>query len=101
MAKTRDALKIIDQMIGSDAELRQLISEERVNAAVAQMIYEARTSAGLTQKELAERLVTLAAAAGLGTFFWRIQRDKRRAAVTSRAELLEQVQAITRPGAAS
>jgi ribosome-binding protein aMBF1 (putative translation factor) len=58
MAKTKDALKIIDAMVGDDAELRQMIAEESVNAAVAQMIYAARTEAGLTQKELAERVGT-------------------------------------------
>ena len=58
MPKTKDALKIIDQMVGDDAELRQMIAEESVNAAVAQMIYDARTDAGLTQKELADRIGT-------------------------------------------
>ena len=58
MAKTKDALKIIDQMVGDDAELRQMIADESVNAAVAQMIYDARTDAGLTQKELADRVGT-------------------------------------------
>ena len=53
MAKTTDALEILDRMIGDDAEMRHMIAEERVNAQVAQMIYEARTEAGLTQKELA------------------------------------------------
>ncbi len=58
MAKTRDALKIIDRMIGDDADLRQMIAEESVDAAIAQMIYEARTSAGLTQRELADLIGT-------------------------------------------
>jgi ribosome-binding protein aMBF1 (putative translation factor) len=58
MAKTKDALKILDQMIGDDADLRQMIAEETLNAQVARMIYEARTAAGLTQKELAERVGT-------------------------------------------
>ena len=58
MPKTRDALKIIDRMVGDDAELRQMIAEESVNAAVAQMIYDARTDEGLTQKELADRAGT-------------------------------------------
>jgi hypothetical protein len=31
-------------------------------------------------KTLAQRLITLAAMAGLGTYYWRIQRDRRRAA---------------------
>ena len=34
-------------------------------------------------KVLALRLVTLAAMGGLGTFYWRIQRDRRRAALTA------------------
>jgi transcriptional regulator with XRE-family HTH domain len=58
MAKTKDALKIIDHMVGDDAGLRQMIADESVNAAVAQMIYDARTNAGLTQEELAELLGT-------------------------------------------
>ena len=53
MAKTRDALKILNQITGDDAEMRDLIAEESVNAQVAQMIFAARTAAGLTQKELA------------------------------------------------
>jgi ribosome-binding protein aMBF1 (putative translation factor) len=53
MAKTSDALKILDQITGDDAEMREMIAEESVNAQVAQMIFEARTAAGLTQKELA------------------------------------------------
>jgi ribosome-binding protein aMBF1 (putative translation factor) len=58
MANTKDALKIIDQMVGHDAELWQMIAEESVNAAIAQMIYEARTDAGLTQKMLADLVGT-------------------------------------------
>jgi ribosome-binding protein aMBF1 (putative translation factor) len=53
MAKTTDALELLDRMIGDDAEMRHMIAEERVNAQVAQMIYEARTEASLTQKALA------------------------------------------------
>jgi hypothetical protein len=56
MAKTRDALKIIDQMIGDDAALQQMIDEETINLQVARMIYDARVKAGLTQKELASML---------------------------------------------
>jgi transcriptional regulator with XRE-family HTH domain len=58
MANTKDALKIIDQMVGDDAELRQMIAEENVNATVAQMIYEARTDAGFTQEKLADLVGT-------------------------------------------
>jgi predicted transcriptional regulator len=56
MAKTKDALRIIDRMIGKDRELREMIAEETTNVRVARMIYDARTKAGMTQKELA-RLV--------------------------------------------
>src|SRR5262245_40493763 len=58
MIKTKDALKIIDQMIGDDTELRQMIDEETINLQVARMIYDARTKAGLTQKELADLVGT-------------------------------------------
>ena len=55
---TSDALEILDAMIGDDAELRALIEEERVNAQVARGIHDLRTSRGLTQKQLAERVGT-------------------------------------------
>jgi hypothetical protein len=35
------------------------------------------------QKALLQRLVTIAAMGGLGTYYWRIQRDRRRAAMGS------------------
>ncbi len=53
-----DALEILDRMIGDDPELRALIEEERVNADVAMEIYQLRTSRGLTQNELADRVGT-------------------------------------------
>ena len=43
--KTRDALEIIDRMIGDDHELRTLVIQAGVNAHIAQRIYEARTAA--------------------------------------------------------
>ena len=58
MTKTTDALKILDQMIGDDADMQQMIAEETLHAHVARMIYEARTAAGLTQKELAASVGT-------------------------------------------
>jgi ribosome-binding protein aMBF1 (putative translation factor) len=51
--KTSDAVKILDQMAGKDGALRRLSDEARLNALVAQLIYEARTTASLTQKGLA------------------------------------------------
>ena len=54
MPKTKDAVKIIDRMIGRDGELRDMVAEETVNAEVARMIYDARARAGLSQKALAD-----------------------------------------------
>src|SRR5947207_651864 len=34
MTKTKNALKILERMVGDDAELQQMIAEETVNAAV-------------------------------------------------------------------
>ena len=58
MAKTIDAIKIIDQMIGDDAELRELCEQETINAYVAQLIYDARNEAGLSQEDLAAMIST-------------------------------------------
>ena len=56
--KTSDAVAILDRMAGDSAEMRRLTEEARINAAVAQLIYAARTKAGLSQEELAERVGT-------------------------------------------
>ena len=50
----RNAIEILDRLTGDDAELREMIAEETVNNQVARIIYEARTAAGLTQKQLAD-----------------------------------------------
>jgi ribosome-binding protein aMBF1 (putative translation factor) len=56
MAKrtTRNALEIVEQMVGDDRRLRNAIEEETVNSRVAGLLHAARTGAGLTQKRLAE-----------------------------------------------
>jgi ribosome-binding protein aMBF1 (putative translation factor) len=56
MAKTKDALAIIDRMIGDDKPLRDLVREAKTNADIAQMIYDARAGAGLSQQALAEMI---------------------------------------------
>jgi ribosome-binding protein aMBF1 (putative translation factor) len=56
--KTSDALQIIDNMIGGDEELKRLVIEAGVNAHIAQLIYDTRTAAGLTQAELAKLIGT-------------------------------------------
>lgn len=58
MAKTDDVLKIIEHLTRTDPELEEIVREASLNAAVAQLIYEARTRAGLTQQELADRIGT-------------------------------------------
>lgn len=58
MTKTSDGIKIIDNLIGNDAELRELCEQETINAHVAQLVYDARTEAGLSQKELAKMINT-------------------------------------------
>ena len=58
MAKTKDAIKIIDKMTRTDPQLEAMVAVSAINGEVAQLIYEARTKAGLTQKQLAELIGT-------------------------------------------
>ena len=53
MPRTSNARTIINRITGDDPELRAMITEASINAKVAQLIYYARRSAGLTQEELA------------------------------------------------
>ena len=53
MAKTRNALKILERVTGNSATMKAGIAQAKVNLEVAQMIYDARTTAGLSQSELA------------------------------------------------
>ncbi len=55
---TTNAVKIMENMIGDDPELHQMYAEAKVNAHVAQLIYDARTAAGLTQAQLAQLIGT-------------------------------------------
>lgn len=53
------------------------------------------------QKALLERVLTLAATAGLGAYFWRIQRERRREAAAAQSALLHDVETLVRrPGLA-
>jgi ribosome-binding protein aMBF1 (putative translation factor) len=58
MAKTTNGMKIIDSIIGNDQELRELCEQATINAHVAQLIYDARTEARLSQTELARLIGT-------------------------------------------
>jgi hypothetical protein len=44
--KTTDAIAILDRMMGKDPDFRRQAEQARVNAVVAQRIYNARTKAG-------------------------------------------------------
>ena len=57
--KTTNAVNILHRRyIKDDAERKASVQAERVNADVAQLIYDLRKNAGLTQKELAELIDT-------------------------------------------
>jgi ribosome-binding protein aMBF1 (putative translation factor) len=56
--RTSDALEILDRITGDDPGLRRLIAEAGLNREIAQMVYDARTEAGLTQAELAHIIGT-------------------------------------------
>ncbi len=56
MAITKDFAESIRRKLASDPDLAAAVDAERFNANVASVIYEARTQAGLTQKQLAERV---------------------------------------------
>jgi ribosome-binding protein aMBF1 (putative translation factor) len=54
MARTKDALKILERATGTDSAVRRGISNARINLEVAQMIYDTRSKAGLSQRALAD-----------------------------------------------
>lgn len=57
--RTTDALSILHRRyVGDDPARQASIEEERVHAKVARQIYELRKQAGLSQRELAERIGT-------------------------------------------
>ncbi len=58
MKITTDAVEIMENMIGDDPQLHQMYAEARINAHVAQLIYDAHIEAGLTQAQLAELIGT-------------------------------------------
>jgi len=56
---TADAVVILHRRyVGDDPERKVSLAQERIHAKVARQIYELRTAAGLTQRELAERIGT-------------------------------------------
>ena len=58
MTRTSDALKIIKNKIKDDPEMQEMVKEASLNAQVAQIIYDVRKQAGLTQQQLADAIGT-------------------------------------------
>jgi transcriptional regulator with XRE-family HTH domain len=58
MARTRDFADVIRARLAAEPELAAAVAKEAFNAEIARKIYELRTAAGLTQKQLAERVGT-------------------------------------------
>src|ERR1039458_2159934 len=57
--KTSNAVRILHRRyVGDDVQRKASLEQERVNAKVARTIYELREQAGLSQKELADRVDT-------------------------------------------
>lgn len=56
--KTNDALEILGKLSQDDPDLQEMVQVASVNAEVAQLIYAARTQAGLTQQDLADLINT-------------------------------------------
>jgi ribosome-binding protein aMBF1 (putative translation factor) len=57
-SKTRDAVNILDRMIKNDASAQAQAAEAELNARVAQLIYDVRNRAKLTQAQLADLIGT-------------------------------------------
>jgi ribosome-binding protein aMBF1 (putative translation factor) len=54
MARTKNALKILEKLTGKSPALRDKIANARINLEVSQMIHDSRTRAGLSQRQLAD-----------------------------------------------
>jgi ribosome-binding protein aMBF1 (putative translation factor) len=59
--KKKDPLdKLIDKFVGDDPERQAMLDEEIVNVEAAQLVYNLRKKAGLSQRELAKKVGTTA-----------------------------------------
>src|SRR5689334_18005424 len=58
MSKTSSAVEILRRRLGQHPDFERMVAEERAKSAAARAIYDVRTSAGLTQAELAKRIGT-------------------------------------------
>jgi len=61
ITKKKDALdQLIDKFVGGDPKRQAMLDEEIVNVEAAQLVYDLRKRAGLSQRELAKRVGTTA-----------------------------------------
>src|SRR5438128_12242652 len=59
--RKRDHLdQLIEAFVGGDPKRQAMLDEETVNFESAQLVYQLRTKAGLTQRQLARKLGTTA-----------------------------------------
>lgn len=58
MAKTRNFAEVIRAKLAANPDLAALVETESFNADVAAKVYQLRTNARLTQKQLADRVGT-------------------------------------------
>ena len=58
MARTQDFALVLENKIANDPKLAEAVANESVNVQIAMMVYDARTKARLTQRQLADRIGT-------------------------------------------
>jgi ribosome-binding protein aMBF1 (putative translation factor) len=58
MGRTKNFADVIRAKLAANPDLAEAVEDESSNAHIAMQVYEARTAAGLTQKQLAERVGT-------------------------------------------
>lgn len=56
MTELQDAVEIMDDLFGDTPGYRQRVAEASENLHIAALIYEARVAAGLSQKQLADKI---------------------------------------------
>ncbi len=56
MTQTQDAIEILDDLFGDTPGYREAVFEETEKLHIASVIYEARVAAGLSQKQLADKI---------------------------------------------
>ncbi len=56
MTQTFDAIEVLDDLFGDTPGYREAVAEEVERLDIARVIYEARVAAGLSQKQLADKI---------------------------------------------